>query len=176
VGRDAFSLYTAENVRHRWIAALSEYRDEGKNPTSPSGRASYWGAIVKFLEWIDKATGGGIPALGGSVLKTGEEIIISKTINAWKEIRQRSYTDGKRQGVELNKPERALSTKWWTDLSKLYAIMEDTAQPALHDLVSAKNVSASSQLSFTEQTLFFNLLMYCLIITRPCRPSTYAAG
>lgn len=173
MARDAFALYTTEGVRNQWIAQLSDYRDGGNNVTTPSGRAGYWGAIVKFLEWIDNATGGGIPALGGRVLTPEEATIITKTINAWKAVRHRAFKDGKRQGVELNKAERVLSAGWWTDMFKMYAIMEDTAQPALRDLMAK---GGQKDLTFAEQTLFFHLLMYCLIVTRPCRPSTYAAG
>ena len=169
LARDAFTVYTAEATRNAWITALTEYRDATGRKTTASGRAGYWAAMVKFVRWIHRSTGGGLPALGGRELTANEAVIISKTLDMWSDLQRSAHKASKAEGIERNKPERALAAGWWTDLFKLFAIMEDTAQPALQELM------AKPALTWNEQRLYFNLLMFCLMVTRPCRPSTYAA-
>jgi len=168
MARDAFGLYTSEPVRNRWITFLDQYKDDTGKPISASGKANFHVAVVQFLKWIDDATGP-ILALGGRTLTPGEALTLSKVLKVWENLQRLTFKKAKDESIRNNTAEKFVALMPPGQLFKMRCILPDTAEPVLRELTEKAVLTAE------EQVLYFNLLMYALMITRPCRPGTYAA-
>jgi hypothetical protein len=163
----AFAAYTNEASRTDWIITVSEHVDDAKSKMSASGCAGYWSAMVKWFTWIHTSPAG-VAAFGGRVPTPAESVAITKTLEFWQKRQRVSHKDGKDQSRDKNRPE---NSKLPPDLlAQLREIMTDTVEPALNKL-KAKQTALTED----ERQLFFTLLMYTLMMKRPCRRGTYAA-
>ena len=168
---DAFGLYTSEPVRNTWLTYLEEYKDATGKTMSSSGKANFHVAVVKFLKWIDDATGP-VVALGHHLLNPTDALSLSKVIRFWEGLQKRTFKLAKDEGIKNNTTEKLASSMPFGQLFKMRCIMQDTVEPALRDLTVT---GQQRDLKLDELVLYFNLLMYALMLTRTCRPSTYAA-
>lgn len=165
---DAFGLYTSETIRNQWITFLDEYKDDTGKSMSASGKANFHVAVVQFLKWIDDATGP-ILALGNRKMTADEALTLSKVLKFWENLQRLTFKKAKDESIRNNTKEKLEAVMPRGQLFKLRCILHDTAEPVLRELTD------KGELTGEEKVLYFNLLMYALMITRPCRPGTYAS-
>jgi hypothetical protein len=140
-----------------------------QNSDEPSTIANYYSPIISLLQWIVRSTSG-VVACGGLILSSDQERTLVKTIDAWKEIRQPNYHQAKRKAVLRNTREKMQANNHWTSTTAIRNAMRDTIIPQLRVLTDQKSLSPS------DKHQYFELLMFTLMVTRPCRPSTYYAA
>ena len=168
MGSDALATYMSAVLRNEWITFLDEYKDgTGKKMTS-SGKANFHVAVVKFLRWIDETTGP-IPALGNRTMTPKEALDLSKVLKGWERLLTTTFKAAKDESIKNNTAEKLVSSMPVGQLFQMRCVLHDTVEPALQRLADQDNHTDE------EKVLFFNLLMYALMLTRPCRPGTYSS-
>lgn len=164
----AFGLYTSEAVRNKWLTFLDAHKDCTGKTMSSSGKANFHAAVVHFLKWIDN-TIGPVMALGHRTMSPAEGYTLSKVLKFWEQLLKATYKLSKDEGIKNNTAEKFVTAVPPGQLEKMRWMLDDTVEPALREL------SQKQELTGDEKLLYFNLLMYALIMIRPCRPGTYAA-
>ena len=136
------------------------------NTGSSSGILNYYTPVVHLLEWITRSTAGAT-ACGGLVMSYEQERVLEKTLAAWRLARKPVYKKSKREAVDHNRLEQMQHRHHWTSVVSVVNALRDTVLPRLITLTEQKSLSAA------EKVEYFELLMFAIIVTRPCRPCTY---
>jgi hypothetical protein len=133
---------------------------------SASGMANYYTPIVHLFDWITSSTAG-VTACGGLVLSVEQHHVLDKTLKAWRRIRAPLYKKTRREAVDNNRLERMQHRYHWTSVVAVVNALRDVVEPRMTALTGWRSLSAG------ERVEYFELLMFALIVTRPCRPCTY---
>ena len=135
----------------------------------PSAKASFMSAIIYFLEWIVHSTSA-VTACGGITLSAEQDRVVDKTLHAWQKLRGRESKLAKRAGADNNRLENMQARKQW---ASVVAIMDMSKTIAVPRLTALSAAIGQRSLEAAEQIEFFELLMFALVVARPCRPCTY---
>jgi hypothetical protein len=127
---------------------------------------NYYRAVVLLLQWIVSSTRG-VTALGGMELDPNQDRQMVKTLNAWTHLRRNKTKKSKRAGADHNRLEDMQLNKRWTEARFIIQALNDVVTPRLQELI------AKPSLDWHQMREFFELLMYALVVKRPCRPCTY---
>jgi hypothetical protein len=128
--------------------------------------ANYYTPVVHLLQWITRSTAG-VTACGGLVMTPEQDRILVKTLDAWINIRKPTYKQSKREAVDNNRLEEMQQRNQWTSVVAVVDASRDIVLPRLNTLTDQKSLSSG------EKKEYFELLMFSLIVARPCRPCTY---
>lgn len=96
-----------------------------------------------------------------------QDRVLLKTLDAWRLIRVRNFKKSKREGVDKNRLKSMKHRNHWTSVAAIVNASRDTVLPRLKALTEQKSLSAGEKIEY------FELLMFALIVARPCRPGTY---
>jgi len=188
IAGDAYALYSSEEIRIKWyerarvshaahthltyisLASLPDAQRRVQfiktNCGSASGMANYYTPVIHLLEWITRSTAG-VTACGGLVMSPEQDRVLLKTLEAWRHIRKPTFKKSKREAVDSNRLERMQHRNHWTSVVAVVNALRDTVLPRLNALTEQKSLSAGDKIEY------FELLMFAIIVTRPCRPCTY---
>jgi hypothetical protein len=133
---------------------------------SPSSFGNYYRAVILLLRWIVSSTRE-VTALGGMVLDRDQDRQMVKTLEAWQDLRRKKTKKAKRAGADHNRLEDMQLNKRWTEARFIIQALNDVVTPRLHELI------AKPSLNWNQMREFFELLMYALVVKRPCCPCTY---
>jgi hypothetical protein len=128
--------------------------------------ANYYTPIIKLLQWITRSPAG-VTACGGLVLSHDQDRALGKTLEAWRHIRKPTYKQSKHEAVDHNRLEKMQHRNHWTSVIAVVNALRDVVLPRLNVLTKQKSLSDSDKIEY------FELLMFAIIVTRPCRPCTY---
>lgn len=161
--RDAHSVYTNDQHRLDWVTTLS---DAG---VKPSTKAGFISAVIHMCDWIVDSTTA-VAAYGGQSLTAEQERAVEKTRRAWARLRTREFKLAKRAGADNNRLEKMQARNQWVSVVAVMDMSTTIAVPRLRALLPRV---APRTLSAAERIEFFELLMFALVVTRPCRPCTF---
>jgi len=128
--------------------------------------SNYYRAVILLFRWIVASTGP-VTALGRLTLDLNQQLTMTKTLNAWEALRRRKLQKAKRAGADHNRLEKMQFNNHWTSVAAVIRALDEIVTPRLQSLVSRDS------LEFDEMCEFFELLMFSLMVKRPCRPCTY---
>jgi hypothetical protein len=136
----------------------------------PSSIQNYYRPIILLLEWI-KESPGPATALGELELDGNQERRLTKTLDAWKRMRIKENKNGKISAAHAN----ALENLWkdhWSDVATVVKTLKTVVMPRIIEMMAVP----SKDYDWKYKCEFFELLMFALIVKRPCRPGTYASA
>lgn len=113
----------------------------------------------------------GVVACGGRILSADEERRLSKTLDAWKLIREPTYSQAKKEAQRKNTKEEMQANNHWTSVVAIRKAVDAMIVPRLLVLTEQKD-----SLSDSDKLQYFEMLMFAIMVSRPCRPSTYYAA
>ena len=96
---------------------------------------------------------------------------MSKTLDAWELIREPTYSQAKREAQKKNTKEEMQANNHWTSLVAIKNALDETIVPRLLALTEQKDT-----LSNSDKWQYFEMMMFAIMVSRPCRPSTYYAA
>jgi hypothetical protein len=148
------------------IIRVTKLKDAG---VKPSTKASFMTAVIYLLDWIVDSTSA-VAACGGLPISAEQERVVEKTRKAWLKLRNRETKLAKRAGVDNNRLENMQARNQWASVVAVMDMSKTIAVPRLHALLARIGLQSFSS---TERIEFFELLMFVLVVARPCRPCTY---
>jgi hypothetical protein len=192
IAGNAYALYSSEEIRIKWyerphptrvqltchsrlthVSLASLLLDAQRrvefiktNCGSASGMANYYTPVIHLLEWITRSTAV-VTACGGLVMSPEQDRVLLKTLEAWRHIRKPTYKKKTREAADNNRLEQMQHRNHWTSVVAVVNALRDTVLPRLNALTEQKPLSAGEKIEY------FELLMFAIIVTRPCRPCTY---
>jgi hypothetical protein len=131
---------------------------------------NYYVAVIYFLQWIVRSAAG-VVACGGRVLSADEERRLSKTLDEWQRIREPLYSQAKSDAQRNNTLEQMQASNHWTSVVAIRRALDQAILPSLRAMTEQKELR-----THREQLQYFEMLMFAIMVYRPCRPSTYYAA
>src|SRR6185295_18631512 len=98
--------------------------------------------------------------------------LISKSLDAWTVLRSSQCKKSKRRSSDATRLEVLQAKNHWTDVGSVITALKDVVLPRLESLSDLSD-SQTRITDWSEQIEFFEMLMFALMVTRPCRPCTY---
>jgi hypothetical protein len=100
---------------------------------------------------------------------------VEKTRRAWAKLRTREFKLAKRAGADNNRLEKMQARNQWASVVAVMDMSTTIAVPRLNSLLALLLGTGGQQrdVSAAERIEFFELLMFALVVARPCRPCTF---